>query len=122
LKEHLNQEGILIIDGPLEANSNLAFFIRRMANECKRLIGKGKAKSYAPYHISFSNSKNQAAFFQAMGLKVMRYKVYEEPWPYPGNWNRSLFNNVKVVIARVSKKLSLLSKSAGNRFIYVGHQ
>ena len=121
LKERLHQDGFLIVDGPLEANPNVAYACRRIAQRLKFLFGLHKARPYVPYHITFSDSKNQLDLFEKTGLETVAYKIYETPWPYPDRSGTSFFENCKYFVARVSVLLSRrLPWPWGNRFIYVG--
>lgn len=121
LMQRLNQGGFLIVDGPLEANPNLAYACRRLAQQLKKLLGLHRARYYVPYHITFSDRKNQLNLFEKMGLEKVAYKIYETEWPYPDRLSLSLPGNGKYLVARASMLLSkVLPLPWGNRFIYIG--
>lgn len=122
LKKHLNNNGFLIVEGPLEANPNLAYVVRRLAQLIKQILGKQKPHKYVPYHTLFANYENQLQFFETMGLKKVRYEVFESSWPYPAQLQRSFFNNIKFFVAKISILISSLFPTMGNRFIYVGRK
>src|SRR6478672_9557961 len=53
----LNANGYLLIDGPLEANNNLAYFSRRVAQTIKKIFKKDPRHAYTPYHLIFTNAR-----------------------------------------------------------------
>jgi 2-polyprenyl-3-methyl-5-hydroxy-6-metoxy-1,4-benzoquinol methylase len=123
LKNHLKNDGYLIVDGPLEANTNIAYACRRLAQKIKQTTGLYKVRHYTPYHITFSNNKNQLQLFKKLKFDTYFWHVYEAPWPYPDRLTKSLFGNCKYIIAKVSIALSrVLPLPWGNRFVYVGRK
>lgn len=121
MKRYLKDDGYLIVDGPLEANMNLAYAFRKLAQRIKQTTGLYKIRNYTPYHITFSNNKNQLMLFEKLKFNKYLWHVYEKQWPYPERVTGSLFGNFKYLIAKVSTALSKsLPLSWGNRFVYIG--
>lgn len=122
LKQVLQADsGILIVEGPLENNGSLAYTCRYLTSWLTGRI-KNKPASHVPYHITFSNKKNQLALFERLGLQTIQFKVFETSWPYPDKPGRSPGSVVKFLIGKISIGLSSLLPfmKTGNRFIYVG--
>ena len=68
LSSKLAANGILLIEGPLECNFNLAFLTRKFYFKLKQLLKKNNA-DHKPTHITFTNSKNQLLFFCILWLR-----------------------------------------------------
>lgn len=115
-------KGVLLVEGPLEANRNFAFFVRRAISLIINKAGNGKKAGHVPYHISFSNMKNQLQLFESSGFETLKYKIFETPWPYPSVAGKSVGVTIKYLIAKlsiaISKAFPFLKQ--GNRFIYIG--
>jgi 2-polyprenyl-3-methyl-5-hydroxy-6-metoxy-1,4-benzoquinol methylase len=120
----LNPGGILLVEGPVEMNSNLATSFRNLYLRFRKLI-KGKTlASHAPTHIFFSNAKNQLTFFEKAGFKTLHYEITESEWPFPESFSnvKGIGSFFKFLIARLSMLLSSMSSTSGNTFIYVGRR
>jgi SAM-dependent methyltransferase len=118
----LNANGYLLIDGPLEANRNLAYFSRRAAQAVKRFFNKDPRHVYTPYHLIFANARNQLELFERAGYHTIKYKVYETAWPYPEQLPASLSGALQFLVARISIILSGIMPGWGNRFRYIGRK
>lgn len=119
----LKTKGILLIEGPVECNRNLAFFTRKVYFKLMNLIRGEYQASHAPTHITFTNANNQLEFFNKLKLDCVEYKITEAEWPYPDSFSTpGLGAKVKYCIARISIFLSSFSKSSGNTFIYAGRR
>lgn len=114
--------GILLVEGPLENNKNLAFFFRYISSMIMLIVNPSKKVSHVPYHVTFSNARNQRQLFEDSGFRTLEFKVYESAWPYPAKPGKSPGSRVKFFIAKISIALSGLFPflKMGNRFIYTG--
>jgi 2-polyprenyl-3-methyl-5-hydroxy-6-metoxy-1,4-benzoquinol methylase len=123
LMKKLKQGGLIAAQGPLEDNANLALRFRKLVSVAKTGTGNPAIASHVPYHIFFSNARNQKAVFEDSGLQTKYYKVIETPWPFPPKMNTSPGDNLKHLIAKTSIFLSQsLPGKMGNRFLYVGEK
>jgi hypothetical protein len=103
--------------GPIENNFTLALAYRKLISRFKR----GKEANHVPYHIIFSNSKNQKEVFEMNGFNTIHYNIYETPWPFPERFSLRPMVALRWLVARVSILFSkLFSAESGNRFIYLG--
>lgn len=121
LKDKLNENGLLICLGPIENNFTLALLFRKMIFGIRKKLLNKKA-SHIPYHISFTNVKNQKMIFAKNSFKELHFSTEEVAWPFPEKIN---FKSPKSVlfgtIAKISMGMSkLFSKTAGNTFVYIG--
>jgi 2-polyprenyl-3-methyl-5-hydroxy-6-metoxy-1,4-benzoquinol methylase len=124
LVSKLNDKGLLLVEGPVEYNSNLAFLTRKIYFKSMNLLRGGYIADHAPTHITFTNSQNQLAFFSKFGLEKLEYKITESAWPYPESFSEApgMGNKLKALIAKISKGLSSLMKNKGNTFLYAGRK
>lgn len=123
LIKRLSAGGILLIEGPVEANFNLAASFRKVYFGAKRMFRPKATVSSPPYHIFFSNRKNQREFFQECGLSELHFEVGEDAWPFPPSIEsaRGIKNKSMAIIASISQRVSAASgKNWGNMFIYCG--
>lgn len=123
LKKLLNEDGIFLIEGPLENNPNLAWWIRKFYFKIKKKVAKNKLETHAPTHIIFTNATNQKTFFEKAGLIELYFEVTESEWPFPSKeFVKTKGDRIKNYIARLSMVTSNLFKNKGNTFIYVGRK
>jgi len=122
LVSKLNPKGILLVEGPIETNFNLAFLFRLVYFKLSKLLNKNRKVTHSPTHIFFSNSTNQKEFFIQNNLTELDFEVTECEWPFPENFSEvnSIGMFFKWVIAKKSKFFSYFIKNWGNTFIYVG--
>ena len=124
LHNKLVDNGILLIEGPIEDNFSFAQFLRKSYFVLRGLF-QNKWKAYHnPTHMFFSNSKNQQEMLKHNKIEQLYFSVKEEAWPFPEKINLSVgFGNfVKGLIARISIATSKLNPNWGNTFIYVGRK
>lgn len=114
--------GVLLVEGPLENNKSLAFFVRYISSGLVKIVNPGRSASHVPYHITFSNVRNQRQLFEDCGFRTVEFKVFETVWPYPEKPGKGLGSWIKFLIAKTSIILSGLFPffKMGNRFIYAG--
>lgn len=118
----LNPKGVLLVEGPIETNFNLAFLFRLIYFKLSKLLNKNRKVSHSPTHIFFANSTNQRAFFVQNKLKELDFEITECEWPFPENISEAKSPGMflKWAIAKKSKFFSYFMKNWGNTFIYVG--
>ena len=121
LLNKLKPGGLLLIEGPVEDNFNLAYAIRKVYFKLKNMLQPTRKADYMPYHIFFSNAKNQRDFFSHLPLDELYYKITEHAWPFP-EWKdaKTPVSKAKSSIAGLSETISSTVDSWGNTFIYVG--
>ncbi len=124
LTTHLNKDGILLIEGPIETNTNLALITRKIYFNTKKLINEKWCASHVPTHMFFSNRKNQRAFFENFDLEELHFNIREAEWPYPASIAGSIGigGKIKATIAKISILISSFNNNWGNTFIYVGRK
>lgn len=115
--------GLLIAQGPLEANGNLF----TLAIRGSRLLRHSKIIHISPEHVILATSKGQKALFSRFGLKVIEYRLSEVAWPAPSRIPRGEEMNIRAVILYALRRLSqhatqLRPDSWGNRYFYVGRK
>jgi len=123
LKNNLAPGGIILIEGPVEENFCLAGAFRKFYFRIGKIFRPGRTVSSPPYHIFFSNRKNQRKFFKQIGFLETRFSVSEDSWPFPSSFRNSkgikkksmaLVANFSIIVSKVFKK------NWGNTFIYTG--
>jgi 2-polyprenyl-3-methyl-5-hydroxy-6-metoxy-1,4-benzoquinol methylase len=120
LRVKLSLNGLIAAQGPLENNSNLALGVRKLFSGLK---GKNNIANHVPYHISFSNAKNQETVFQQAGLDTKYFNVFETTWPFPEKFSFSPATGFQYLVAKTSIVLSnILPGKMGNRFLYIGEK
>lgn len=121
LKTNLEKKGIIIIEGPLEDNFNIALLTRKIFFAIRKIFFPKKI-THTPYHIFFSTYKNQELLFDKAGLKKLYYKISENFWPFPSSLNEAntISKTFMYYISLLSINFSKLNSKWGNNFIYVG--
>jgi trans-aconitate methyltransferase len=79
LMDKLKAGGLIAAQGPLENNRNLALRFRKLTSGIKTTLSKSPIASHVPYHISFSNAKNQKAVFERAGLEPNFMRCLKQP-------------------------------------------
>jgi SAM-dependent methyltransferase len=123
LKNRLSVNGILLIEGPIEDNFNLAELVRKLYFRIFKWIAPGRTVQAPPYHIFFSNAKNQRGFFKDCGFDELHFNTAEDAWPFPESIKRAkgAKDKIMAVIAILSKKVTrTVGMNWGNIFIYCG--
>lgn len=128
LLPHLKPGGILLIEGPLEANISVSNLYRDLYLKIKRKFNPGFVFHAPPYHIIMSNAKNQRDFFKQFNPEIKEgiFVVDEFPWPFPESikgargFKQKLLAFFFVVAIFISKLL--FRGKAGNGFLYIGQK
>lgn len=115
--------GLLIAQGPLEANMNVFVSVVRLA----RTLRRKQVVEMAPYHVLLATAKGQRDFFYRFGLREMEFSVSEVAWPAPDKLSISALGDLRLValfmIRRFSQSVSALwPDRLGNRYFYVGQR
>lgn len=113
--------GLLLAQGPLEANANLFTFVLRLV----RSLRHSGPKEMAPYHVMLATAKGQRMLFERLGLDELEYSIHEVSWPAPSKLSRTELGSPRSVGLYALRRCSqLLSKARpnrwGNRYFYVG--
>lgn len=114
----LKPGGLLIAQGPLEANRNFFTLMIRASRRLKR----SRVIEMAPMHVVLATNIGQRTFFLRFGLRELEYSLSEVDWPAPSELNlRSPRDASLFLIRRVSRVCSSLKPQVwGNRYFYVG--
>ena len=113
--------GLLLAQGPLEANGDLFTWAVRLA---RALGGRGPADT-PPYHVVLATLEGQWALFRRSGLEAIEETVTEVSWPAPARLSsKDLLEARKLglyVLRLASRALSRLRpRRWGNRYCYAG--
>jgi 2-polyprenyl-3-methyl-5-hydroxy-6-metoxy-1,4-benzoquinol methylase len=123
LISYLKPGGILLVEGPIENNFSLAETFRKGYYRVDKWMHPKRTVSAPPYHIFFSDEKNQRQFFRDCGLEELDFNTGEEAWPFPASLSeaKGLKNKIMASVAKLSKAATgLFGKNWGNIFIYCG--
>lgn len=117
----LKENGLLIAQGPLEANLNLFFLGVKMT----RILRRAPDSEMPPYHVSLATVEGQRRFFNRFRLKEMVFDVFETAHPAPERIEMSDLKNLRksafFLLRKVSQTVSaVFPKTMGNRYFYVG--
>jgi SAM-dependent methyltransferase len=115
--------GLLIAQGPLEANANLFQWALRAG----RAVRRRRPSAMPPYHVSLATCDGQRAFFLRFGLKEVLFSMHEVAWPAPGCLAVADIARPRALalftVRKVSQLLSRLRPRAwGNRYFYIGRK
>ena len=110
LVKFLSPRGFFIIEGPIEENYNLIYYVSKLIGFTKFKLGF--KNNFIPYHIVRTNHHSQKLFFNNLKyLHINSYESYETGWPYKNN---GILRNF---IAILNSKLFNKNKDKANRFI-----
>jgi len=116
-KNYSHDNTAVIIDGHLENNFCISWFVIKIISKLK---GK-KYNEYAPQHITFTNYRSQLAFFENSGLKTIKYKVLEQSFPLPETIKPFSFSRLsRYLLSKFSIFISSFNPWWGNLFHYIG--
>jgi SAM-dependent methyltransferase len=115
--------GLLVAQGPLEANPNLFTLAVRLG----RTFRKGRRTEMAPYHVLLATARGQRRLFARFGLQELEFITSEVAWPAParlspGDWKRPRALGL-YGLRRMSQAVSAVGGGQwGNRYFYVGRR
>ena len=115
--------GLLVAQGPLEANPNFFTLMVRAA----RSIRRGRRIEMAPYHVMLATSKGQRMLFTRLGLSELEFEVTEVPWPAPPKLSAADLLRPRLLGLFMLRKLSqvistFFPEQLGNRYLYIGRR
>ncbi len=113
--------GLLLAQGPLEANASLFTLILSWV----RRVRRGRNTEMAPYHVLLATAEGQRVFFERFGLQQLEYKLHEVDWPAPSRLALADLvrprTSVLFALRRASQVVSALRPGHwGNRYFYAG--
>jgi SAM-dependent methyltransferase len=113
--------GLLLAQGPLEANANLFTATVRVV----RRLRPAPRTEMAPYHVMLATAEGQRILFQRFGIEEIEYSIGETAWPAPDNLRLLDLKRPRAVglfaLRRVSQAISRLRPAKwGNRYFFVG--
>jgi SAM-dependent methyltransferase len=119
----LRKGGLLIAQGPLEANRNLFF----RAIELNRKWKGRQVSRTPPYHVSLASTLGQRRLFQRFGLEEMEFRVYETAHPAPERISAADFRRPRSIALFLLRKLSqatsrISDAKVGNRYFFAGRK
>jgi SAM-dependent methyltransferase len=117
----LKDGGLLLAQGPLEANGNLFTWVLRLSRGFRRK----KPPEMPPYRVTLATRKGQWALFRRFGLTAVEESLDEVSWPAPARLSTADLlspRRVGLFALRVlSKSLSRFRRDQwGNRYRYAG--
>ena len=124
LHNKLVDNGIILIEGPIEDNFSIAQFFRRSYFTIRGSLQDKWHVSHSPTHMFFSNKKNQQKMLEHDRIEQLYFSVKEEAWPFPEkvSFSSGIGGFIKGIIANISMSISKLNPNWGNTFIYVGRK
>lgn len=112
LVKFLSPNGFFVIEGPIEENYNLIYYVSKLIGYIKFSIGI--KNNFIPYHIFRTNHNSQKLFFNNIkNLNIKSYETYETGWPYKDN---GLIRNF---ISILNSKFFDKNEKRSNRFICI---
>src|SRR5207253_2189173 len=106
----LKPGGVLLAQGPLEANANLFFHAIRLARRLRR----GRTLSFPPYHVMLATAQGQRKLFSRHGLTEREFDIEEVSWPAPDRlFGRSLPKPRDLILFALRRASQALSRVRG---------
>ena len=117
----LKPGGVLLAQGPLEANPCLL----TLAVRASKLLRRTRMLDMPPYHVILATRHGQEAFFAGQGLESLEFVLSEVAWPAPARLSASELSELRplaLYLVRVaSRALSRMRPRLwGNRYFYAG--
>jgi len=114
--------GLLLAQGPLEANSCLF----TMTLSVTRSLRRRRPATMAPYHVLLATALGQRVLFRRFRLEELEYSVHEVSWPAPTSLSFSELKRPRLaglfLVRRFSQAFSKFVPGWGNRYFYVGRR
>ena len=113
--------GMLLAQGPLEANASLFTLMLRFARRLRRRPNT----EMAPYHVLLATAEGQRVFFERFGLEQLEYTLHEVDWPAPSRLSLDDLARPRAcglfTLRKLSQSVSALRPAHwGNRYFYAG--
>lgn len=113
--QHLTEDGVLIIQGPLEGTKSFTNLFLKIYSS----LTPSKVSNFLPYHVSLANQKSMEALLRSSDLKIEKMRISETWWPAPKSIS-SLKSLPKVLPQVIAKLLdfaaNFLLPNYGSRF------
>lgn len=115
--------GLLLAQGPLEANANLFTTAMRLS----RAVRRRRSHEGAPYHVLLATARGQRELFRRFGLHQVEYSVSEVAWPAPSRLSLDDLARPRAAVLFSVRRLSqwvsrLRPGTLGNRYYYAGRR
>ena len=119
----LKPGGLLLAQGPLEANASLF----TSALIAARRLRPGRRTEMPPYHVLLATARGQREFFRRFNLEEIEYTLREVAWPAPDSIALADLRRSRTAglfaLRRCSQAISALRpREWGNRYFYVGRK
>jgi SAM-dependent methyltransferase len=119
----LKPGGLLLAQGPLEANTSLF----TSALIAARRLRPGRRTEMPPYHVLLATARGQREFFRRLNLEEIEYTLREVAWPAPDSIALADLGRPRTLglfaLRRCSRAISALRPQKwGNRYFYVGRK
>ena len=117
----LRPDGVLLAQGPLEAQANLFNGFLR----AKRALSKDTPADVPPYHVLLATAAGQRALFDRLRLRTLEFALREVDWPAPSRLSPAMLREPRTAslyfARRASRAVSALApEGLGNRYCYAG--
>ncbi len=117
----LRPGGLLLAQGPLEANRSVFNFVLALV----AVIRKSVPVSRPPYHVHLVSPRGQEQFFHRLGLETLEYQLSNVSWPAPAQFDSSLLKDPRRLALYAAQRISsvvrpLAPRLLSNRFKYIG--
>jgi SAM-dependent methyltransferase len=117
----LRPGGLLLVQGPLEANRSLFNMVLAAVAVFRRSV----PVTNPPYHVHLVTSRGQEGFFQRLGFRTLTYQLSDISWPAPSRFELALTGNPRRLALYLCRRLStaarpLAPRVLSNRFEYIG--
>ncbi len=118
----LRPDGLLLAQGPLEAQANLFNGFLRAK---RALRSKDPPADVPPYHVLLATAAGQRALFDRLPLRTLEFALREVDWPAPSRFSPAVLREPRTAslyfARRISRAVSALApERLGNRYCYAG--
>jgi SAM-dependent methyltransferase len=116
----LKPGGVLLAQGPLEANRNLFTAAMRVGRTLRP-----RPSHMPPFHVTLATAQGQRRLFERLGLEQVAFQLSEVDWPAPSRIGLQDLTRPRVAALYTIRKLSLTLGALGlpdwgNRYFFVG--
>lgn len=120
--ETLKPGGVLLAQGPLEANRNLLTWAVQLGRTLRP-----RASQMPPYHVTLATARGQRRFFERIGVEELEFAVSEVDWPAPSRLpvggRLQARPTALFVVRKLSRTIGALGAPGwGNRYFFAGRR
>ena len=113
--------GLVLAQGPLEANDNLFTFALRVGKS----VRARKPASMPPYHVLLATARGQRQFFSRLSLDELEFQLTEVDWPAPSRLAVTDLTQPRktalFAVRSLSKSMTrVMPLDWGNRYFFAG--